>query len=70
MKRAVLYVLIGFFPILVGLTGCFPVENEKKIHRERVVNRYTCPMKCTEQIFDEPGKCPKCGMDLVKITEG
>ena len=70
MKRAVLYVLIGFFPLSTALIGCFPVENEKKIHRDRVADRYICPMKCTEQIFDEPGNCPKCGMELVKITEG
>ncbi|TGE22681.1 heavy metal-binding domain-containing protein [Hymenobacter metallicola] len=26
---------------------------------------YTCPMH-PEVIANEPGKCPKCGMDLVK----
>ncbi|MHA4809980.1 heavy metal-binding domain-containing protein [Flavitalea flava] len=26
---------------------------------------YTCPMH-PEVINDKPGKCPKCGMDLVK----
>jgi hypothetical protein len=26
---------------------------------------YTCPMH-PEVISDKPGKCPKCGMDLVK----
>jgi nitrous oxide reductase accessory protein NosL len=26
---------------------------------------YTCPMD-TDVVQDHPGKCPKCGMDLVK----
>jgi hypothetical protein len=28
---------------------------------------YTCPMD-TDVRMDKPGKCPKCGMDLVKKT--
>src|SRR5260221_14108701 len=28
--------------------------------------KYTCPMH-PEVISDKPGKCPKCGMDLVKV---
>ena len=26
--------------------------------------KFVCPMKCAES--DKPGKCPKCGMDLVE----
>jgi RND family efflux transporter MFP subunit len=29
---------------------------------------YTCPMH-PEVISDKPGKCPKCGMDLVPVTD-
>lgn len=29
---------------------------------------YTCPMH-PEVMQDEPGSCPKCGMDLVKAEE-
>jgi hypothetical protein len=29
---------------------------------------YTCPMH-PEVVSDHPGKCPKCGMDLVKKAE-
>jgi hypothetical protein len=27
---------------------------------------YECPMKCDRLIFDKPGKCPVCGMELEK----
>ena len=28
--------------------------------------KYTCPMKCEgAKLYDQPGSCPKCGMDLV-----
>ncbi len=28
---------------------------------------YTCPMKCEgAKTYDEPGSCPKCGMNLIK----
>lgn len=29
---------------------------------------YICPMKCEGSASDKPGKCPVCGMDLVKNT--
>lgn len=28
---------------------------------------YVCPMGCSKS--DKPGKCPKCGMDLVKQAQ-
>lgn len=30
-------------------------------------SKYTCPMH-PEVVSDKPGKCPKCGMDLVPKT--
>ena len=33
--------------------------------QEKVQVYYTCPMH-PEVSSDKPGKCPKCGMDLVK----
>jgi len=31
-----------------------------------VAQKYTCPMH-PEVISDKPGKCPKCGMNLVPV---
>lgn len=29
---------------------------------------YYCPMKCEgDKTYNEPGSCPKCGMDLVEV---
>ncbi|NOZ75041.1 MAG: hypothetical protein GXO90_06625 [FCB group bacterium] len=31
---------------------------------------YTCPMESHKNVrSDEPGKCPECGMELVKVVE-
>jgi hypothetical protein len=38
----------------------------KDTTRAIVKNKYTCPMH-PEVISDKPGKCPKCGMTLVKV---
>jgi hypothetical protein len=38
----------------------------KDTTRVTIHERYTCPMH-PEVISDKPGKCPKCGMTLVKV---
>jgi hypothetical protein len=38
----------------------------KDAHQKIVKVKYTCPMH-PEVISDKPGKCPKCGMTLVKV---
>ena len=48
-------------------------NNEKKEdhsqHQQSATTKqlYTCPMPEDSVFSDKPGKCPKCGMDLVKI---
>ena len=36
----------------------------KKAQKEGAA--YICPMKCEGSLSDKPGKCPVCGMDLIK----
>ncbi len=34
-----------------------------------VVEKYFCPMHCEgDKVYDEPGKCPVCGMNLKKVS--
>lgn len=40
-------------------------STEKKGENKNMAMTYTCPMH-PEVTSDKPGKCPKCGMDLVK----
>ncbi|MCA0366379.1 MULTISPECIES: efflux RND transporter periplasmic adaptor subunit [Leadbetterellaceae] len=53
------------FVILTVLLGC----NTKKSSHKTQEAAYTCPMPSDSVFSDKPGKCPKCGMELVKITE-
>jgi ssDNA-binding Zn-finger/Zn-ribbon topoisomerase 1 len=43
-----------------------PEKDMKKMDHAKVM--YTCPMH-KEVNLDKPGKCPKCGMAMVKKTE-
>jgi membrane fusion protein, copper/silver efflux system len=46
-------------------------EQKKDLHAEHTQNeteKYTCPMH-PNVVQDKPGKCPVCGMDLVKATK-
>ncbi|KAF0126866.1 MAG: copper/silver-translocating P-type ATPase [Elusimicrobia bacterium] len=48
-----------------GCDGSFAAEPEKYAVKEKAVKKkYVCPMGCAES--DKPGRCPKCGMDLVE----
>ena len=50
-------------------------ENEEKMesheeheHDDAVAKTYQCPMKCEgDKTYDQPGKCPKCKMDLAEV---
>ena len=38
--------------------------------QNQIAEMYQCPMKCEgEKTYDKPGKCPVCGMDLVKLEK-
>ena len=46
-----------------------PVAKTENLQKKKVTAKevYTCPMH-PEIAMDKPGKCPKCGMNLVKKT--
>ena len=76
MKKVIYVFLISFVILSTGFsqnqkntvatTKASTVQTDKqqkKTVSEKVV--YTCPMH-PEVLTDKPGKCPKCGMNLVK----
>jgi Cu(I)/Ag(I) efflux system membrane fusion protein len=52
---------------MIVATAC---KNNKDQHSEHIAETikelYTCPIPKDSFFSDKPGKCPKCGMDLVK----
>ncbi|WP_426090894.1 heavy metal translocating P-type ATPase [Flavobacterium sp. DSR3-2] len=45
-------------------------EESKVTSPNNVSGTYYCPMHCEgEKVYDKPGDCPVCGMDLVKEAE-
>ncbi|MDN3654940.1 heavy metal-binding domain-containing protein [Ferruginibacter paludis] len=43
-------------------------SSKKHLHKDVQKAMYTCSMH-PEVMSDKPGKCPKCGMDLVKVKK-
>jgi hypothetical protein len=69
MKKQVLILSALIFASVFFVPGCS--GNDKKTNdksTKEIKEQYRCPMKCTEEIFDKPGNCPVCGMELEKIT--
>ena len=64
---------LRFISILLLVIAVISCNNDKDTHAqhkaETVQDVYTCPMH-PEIIRDKPGKCPICGMDLVKKETG
>ncbi len=41
-----------------------------KVKNELAMHDYQCPMKCEgDKVYHEPGKCPKCKMDLKEVKK-
>jgi hypothetical protein len=61
MKRTIiLLVMAGFLTIGLNLTSCSNASDANTI--------YQCEMH-PEVTSDKPGKCPKCGMDLMQVKK-
>ncbi len=63
---AIALILSGFtvFPVAAQTK---PVSDTAKMKKAKMPVQYTCTMH-PEVISNKPGKCPKCGMTLVKKT--
>ena len=54
--------------IALGVSGCMDNNASRSPSQNESGNKavqYTCAMH-PDVVTDEPGKCPKCGMDLVE----
>jgi len=61
------------------LVSCNNQDTNSRIHNDTTgfeththkakVNQYVCSMFCDSLIYDKPGKCKICGMDLIKKEE-
>ncbi len=67
MKKAIFILAVA----TLSLTAC---KNDTKKEQENTKTEtvakatYACPMKCEgDKKYHDPGKCPKCGMDLKKV---
>jgi Cu(I)/Ag(I) efflux system membrane fusion protein len=62
MKKAI----ILFIALTVTVTTFAQTSSSKAKQDSSMQVKYTCPMH-PDYISNKPGKCPKCGMDLVKV---
>ena len=65
MKRTIIMALA----ICMATATSFAQEKKEGMkhgHHMNSKQKYTCTMH-PEVVMDKPGKCPKCGMDLVKM---
>ena len=54
---------MGLIGATGALIGCKHMDSDE--HSNMHAHKYTCPMH-PEVVTSTPGKCPKCGMDLVQ----
>ena len=64
LKKSLVYPVIFIGLIIAVTTTVAQSHTQKKPPEEQQEAQYTCPMH-PEVVQDKPGKCPKCGMDLV-----
>ena len=69
MKRTFLAINFVIFTMTVIISSCGNDQKSEISQPEKTKEQYQCPMKCTEELFDKPGKCPVCEMELEKITK-
>ena len=64
MKAARLIVtIVGLFALVIGAGIIIGCQHPHSHPANATAESYTCPMH-PEIVYNTPGKCPKCGMDL------
>jgi len=68
MKNLFIYLL--FLSFASVFAGCDALKDKMANGTQTTAAAmYTCPMPEDSVFSDKPGKCPKCGMDLVKMDQ-
>ena len=66
MKRMI---IMAFTALLVTTTTFAQHKKGTMKHHHMAKQQYTCSMH-PEVVMDKPGKCPQCGMALIKMKPG
>ena len=69
MKKSTKILFFTMIAVQSLLISCGNSEKKEEAPKEVATEHYQCPMKCTEEVFDKPGQCSVCGMELEKITK-
>ena len=64
MKKTIIALAILVAATSTGFAQVKQDSIRKGTHHSTAAKKYTCSMH-PEVVSDKPGKCPKCGMDLV-----
>ena len=65
------YIFISSLLLTAFAVACNSNKNPHAEHQTAIAkDMYTCPMPEDSVFSDKPGKCPKCGMDLIKMEQG
>lgn len=61
---------LSFIALTLFFLASCKSKNEHAEHKQETAKEmYTCPMPQDSVFSDKPDKCPKCGMDLVKMEQ-
>lgn len=62
---------INCLMLIIAAVACNNIKDPHAVHNTETAKvMYTCPMPEDSVFSDKPGKCPKCGMDLIKMEQG
>jgi Heavy metal binding domain len=72
MKKSVLVIALIASVGLVSFSSCSGEKDKEETSQEQEAkDAYTCPMsECEDgKQYDEPGTCPVCEMELMKVED-
>lgn len=66
MKKLFLFSILAFGMLIFGVASCNDSDKTGTGQSESKA-LYQCPMDCEKgKMYEKPGQCPVCGMDLEK----